>query len=159
MATDVVSFDLDSTLCLTDHRRHMLAKGDDYAIKTDWVAYGMACHADADGPALPIAQHLSKMRLPLIIVSGRCHEAHALTKTWLNKRGVFPWGIFLVDWRHNEMSHGEWKAMRLAEIQHKHNWNIVYHYDDLSVVADATAKIGIPTILVHESGKLAENWG
>lgn len=146
MTTKIISLDLDSTIASTRHRWHLI----DRVNGTDWDAYSAECVNDEAGPALALAQHLSLMEVPFIVVSGRSESARELTLAWLHSRGVHPWAVFLCDDRHDTMSHHEWKALRLKEIADENNWEIVLHVDDITGVAVATEAIGIPTMLVHD---------
>lgn len=141
----VISFDLDSTLCDTRHRWHMI----DRKNGTDWESYSMACVGDSPGPALPLAQLCTEFEIPFIITSGRSECARKCTLEWLWNRGVYPWAVFLCDERHDYLPHGDWKALRLKEIQDQYGWEISLHIDDIKDVARCVESLGIPTMLVH----------
>lgn len=117
---------------------------------TDWEAYSMACADDGPGPAFPLAQMLSEHETPFIIVSARSECARYLTLEWLRKRQIYPWAVFLCDERHDgSISHGQWKALKLQEIQDQFGWEILYHVDDATEVSKEVRAIGIPVMLVR----------
>ena len=126
---------------------------------TDWDAYSMECVNDLPGPALPLFQLFSEYEIPFIIASGRSECAREVTIEWLHKHNVYPWAIYLSDSRHDYMPHGEWKAIKLMEIQEELGVKIRLHVEDHSSVAEALALIGIPCMLVHDTNKLAEMLG
>lgn len=144
----VVSFDLDSTLCSTLHRQWMI----DRENGTDWTAYSMACENDDPGPALLLAQYLTKLNVPIVICSARDEAARELTLKWLHRHEVYPWLVVLDDGTHDGYSHGTWKAKKLLEIQETMGRKIAFHVDDWADVAVQTEAVGIPTMLVHEIG-------
>lgn len=147
--TEVVALDLDSSVACTRGRWHMIDRAKDNG-PDFWLRYSMECINDTAGPAMPLAQFLSRNEIPFIIVSGRSEGAREVTMEWLHKHGVFPWAVFLCDDRHNTMSHHEWKALRLKEIAEENNWTIAFMVDDITQVAVESEKLGIPTILVHD---------
>lgn len=154
----VVSMDFDSTISNSVHRWHMIdrtiANGPDF-----WLEYSLESYGDSEGPAFATAKYLTDMELPWIIVSGRSEGAREVSWKWLRERGLRPWGLYLCDERHDYMGHGEWKALRLKEIQDELDCDIVLHYDDISDVAEHTERIGIPTVLVHPIGAVTDHLG
>jgi hypothetical protein len=150
----VVSFDLDSTLCCTEHRKPMIVEG-----FNDWAAYSLACVNDSDGPALPMAQYLSSIGAPLVVCSARDEVARPQTMKWLHDRGVNPWMVVLNRGEETGHIHGKWKVQQLLRIEKILGRKIVAHFDDHSSVAEATEPVGIKTILVHETNKLGEFLG
>lgn len=149
---EVVSSDWDSTIADTLHRQSMIDRsahnGPDF-----WLRYSMASKDDTPGPAFHLAKFMTDAGIPWIIVSGRSEGARDISMDWLHRHGLKPLEVFLCDDRHDYMSHGEWKAMRLQEIQEKYGYKILFHVDDYDDVAVETEKIGIPTILVHGVGQ------
>lgn len=152
----MVSFDLDSTLCDTTPRRHLI---ETCSTLDCWEQYSLACIDDLDGPALPMAQYLSVLRLPFVVVSARDEVARPQTLAWLHGRGVFPWAVLLNDGSHDGYSHGEWKARRLLDAERVLGRKITVHFDDWSGVAVESEKIGIRTCLVHAPGATQEFLG
>lgn len=84
---DTICVDLDSTLCDTSHRHHLVLAGEERE-RTDWVAYSLACEDDA-----PIAGACRLVRLlaphyRIALVSSRDEQARALTEAWLAAHDV-----------------------------------------------------------------------
>ena len=77
-------FDLDGTLALIDHRRH-LVEGE----HKDWRAFFAACVDDE--PNLPVIRTLQALRLTsqVLIFSGRSDEVRNETVAWLAKHTSF----------------------------------------------------------------------
>lgn len=97
---DVVIFDIDGTLALIDHRRHLVEHRNcpqcygfgeacpdcrcTGRLKPDWPAFYRACVDDE--PNLPVIAALHAYRLSgyhIVIVSGRSDEVRAETEAWL----------------------------------------------------------------------------
>lgn len=158
----IVGFDLDSTMCDTEHRHGMIKRNDP---NMDWGKYSLACVNDSPGPALPLAQMLSSIEFPFIVLSARSEIARPQTLEWLSAHDVKPWHVYLEDERHHHMAagsatgHAEWKALRLKEIQDELNVEFLFYVEDHSTVAVELSKIGIPCILVHGVNKLSEFLG
>jgi hypothetical protein len=82
---DLVIFDLDGTLALTEHRSHLVQ-----GPRKDWRAFFAACVDDE--PNIPVIEALRAHRAAghsLMIVSGRSDEVRMQTHAWLFKH-VFP---------------------------------------------------------------------
>lgn len=76
---DVVIFDLDGTLALIEHRRHLVE-----GKRQDWTAFYAACIDDE--PNLPVIATLHAHRAAghtVMIVSGRSDEVRPQTEAWL----------------------------------------------------------------------------
>lgn len=144
MTTEVVTLDLDTTIYDTSPRAHLI----DRVNGTDWLNYAMHCHLDLPGPALPLAQLLTKIQFPFAIVSGRHQAARNITLERLHADGVHPWKLEMSDSR-QVMGHAEWKALKLLELQEQNNWTVLFHVEDVTEVAIECEKVGIPTMLVH----------
>lgn len=81
---NIVIFDLDGTIALIDHRRH-LVEGE----KKDWRAFFAACVDDAPNwPVIEVLAALSMAGNEIWIVSGRSDEVIHETLTWFDKHGV-----------------------------------------------------------------------
>jgi len=108
-----VFFDLDSTLCNTSQRHHLINQEDKPS--TDWVAFSMACGEDTPFPgAVRLAQLLYETGFRIVILTGRDEPARNLTVSWLLRHGVsFDDLLMRVegDDRHNP----EYKADRIVE--------------------------------------------
>ena len=80
-------FDLDGTLALIDHRRHLVSEKSNGA---DWSAFESLCTKDT--PNLPVCTILKDLRNAggeILIFSGRSEEVRDLTVYWLVKHGIF----------------------------------------------------------------------
>jgi len=78
-------FDLDGTLALIEHRRHLVE-----GPKKDWPAFFAACVDDT--PNLPVIRTLQMLRqsgAEVWIWSGRSDEVKTQTVAWLQKHGCF----------------------------------------------------------------------
>jgi hypothetical protein len=77
-------FDLDGTVALIDHRRHLVAGND-----KDWQAFFAACVDDF--PNVPVIETLNclfESGHDIWIWSGRSDIVRAETEEWLKERGV-----------------------------------------------------------------------
>lgn len=82
--TPLYIFDLDGTLALIDHRRH-LVEGE----TKDWPAFFRACKDDK--PNWPVVRTLQALRnsgAEIWIWSGRSDEVRAETERWLYEHGI-----------------------------------------------------------------------
>ncbi|WP_207000643.1 phosphatase domain-containing protein [Trinickia mobilis] len=77
-------FDLDGTLALIEHRRHLVE-----GPKKDWRAFFAACVDDK--PNQPVIDTLKSLRksAEVWVWSGRSDEVQRETLQWLHKHGVF----------------------------------------------------------------------
>ena len=99
MTTPLYIFDLDGTLALIDHRRHIL---DDKSDPNRWQKFFSACiHDEPNRPVIRTLQALRRSGAECWIWSGRSDEVRAQTVEWLCKHGCFgrptgtlPWWPF-----------------------------------------------------------------
>ena len=85
-------FDLDGTLALIDHRRHILEEKDD---PQRWRRFYAAC--DKDVPCFPVLKTLERLRhagADVWIFSGRSDEVRGQTVRWLYDYTSFEWTDF-----------------------------------------------------------------
>ena len=82
-----VCVDLDSTLCDTSHRHHLVLPGDERP-NTDWVAYSMACENDAPIAGTCRLVRLLATRFRIVLVSSRDEQSRTLTEGWLAAQGI-----------------------------------------------------------------------
>lgn len=82
-----VCVDLDSTLCDTSHRHHLVLDGEERE-NTDWVAYSMACEADAPIEGTCRLVRLLAAQHRIVLVSSRDEQARSLTEAWLEAQGI-----------------------------------------------------------------------
>ena len=80
-------FDLDGTLALIDHRRHIIA--DPSKDNSKWRRFYAAC--DQDSPNEPVIRVTESLRLfaDIWIFSGRSSEVRDKTVAWLTKHTSF----------------------------------------------------------------------
>ncbi len=86
MSRPLYIFDLDGTLALIEHRRH-LVEGE----TKDWRAFFAACVNDA--PNLPVIRTFQSLReagAECWVWSGRSDEVRAQTESWLRRHDVWP---------------------------------------------------------------------
>lgn len=152
---DVVSWDLDSTLCDTRHRQHMI--GDGEARKhTDWNAYSLACAGDTEGPAWALFEML-RMQTDLghIVVSRRNHSAAMLTNRWFEDHighAVFTELLMLGGPLNTpELDHGKWKVAQILAYEARTGNRVVLHVDD-APIADDFAAADIPFLHIASVG-------
>lgn len=75
---DIIIFDLDGTLALIDHRRHLVE-----GKKRRWKDFFAACVDDAPHKAVIAILHALHPLYSIYIVSGRSDEVRAQTEDWL----------------------------------------------------------------------------
>lgn len=80
-----ICIDLDSTLCDTSPRHHLIAEPRE---DTDWVAYSLACENDMPIPGACRLVQLLAPHYRIVIVSSRDEAARQLTEAWLAAQGV-----------------------------------------------------------------------
>jgi hypothetical protein len=81
----VVTVDLDSTLCDTRPRRHLLGTAGDPA---SWVDYSMACAGDGIIHATARLVEILNRCHDIHIVTGRNEEARPQTEQWLRENHI-----------------------------------------------------------------------
>lgn len=154
----VMSFDLDSTVCDTMHRRHVINTTDRNL--TDWMAYSMACGDDSEGPAFPLLTAWYESGGEFIVVSRRFTEAKALTEKWFAERGLFPLDMLMLkdEFPGSESRvHAEWKVNAIKHFVNTYDECVRLHVDDLSSVTEAMTAAGIPALTVSSPNGEGEN--
>lgn len=153
----IVTVDLDSTLCNTGHRHHMI----DRENGTDWNAYSLACVED-----LPLAGMIETVRLLAKIrdvevhaLSGRSVVALEATRQWFAKHDVPIEHIWLDEntegWS-SQFTHAEYKLHRLRQIEDETNKRVRLHFDDWAEVAHHLEENGIPCVCVRTPQEIEE---
>ena len=144
---DVVSFDLDSTVCHTMHRRHIINTAD--RTKTDWHAYSMACANDGEGPAMSLL--VSMCRDNFIVVSRRETDTRDITFKWFADRGLQPMAMMLLkdEFSSQERDHALWKVIAIKDYEARTGNRVVLHVDDRLDVTEAMEAAGIPALTVR----------
>lgn len=77
-------FDIDGTVTLADHRRHLI-EGDN----PDWNAFYDACDKDLPNPAVIKVLELLRFTSDIWFFSGRSDRVRAKTITWLEEHTSF----------------------------------------------------------------------
>jgi phosphoglycolate phosphatase-like HAD superfamily hydrolase len=150
MTPRAVFVDLDSTLCDTRHRWHMIVQGDDRDTATDWVAYAMACADDA--PVWPAIQLVNLLAhgCAIVVLTGRSEDARALTETWLESHDVAYDDLIMrhPEWRVG-VSNAVFKREMVTEWCSRHpGIEPALMIDDYVPVRDELDQIGVPTLVV-----------
>ncbi len=152
MYTPIYIFDLDGTLALIDHRRHLL---DDKSDSHRWEKFYDAC--DKDLPNEPVISTMTRLRhvgADIRIFSGRGSEAKEKTIDWLFKyTGFMPSHLEKIlkmreigDYTPDEVLKIGW----LNEMNDDERRRIVAVFDDRRKVVNAWRENGIACFQVAE---------
>jgi hypothetical protein len=114
---EVVGWDLDSSLCRTAHRRHLIPEI--RAKRATWDDYSMLCLEDE-----PIEGAVALMRLMTemdpyvqhVAISGRSARALPLTSQWAFRHGV-PLSRFMLRPDGDHTPNGKWKVKCLRQLE------------------------------------------
>lgn len=146
MVRNIVTFDLDSTLCDTRHRHNLI----DPNGNTDWQAYSMACENDS-----PIWSTIYLLRAlaeshDIWIISGRDYAAYDLTLEWLTKYAITPAGVILQTKMAaaQHPNHLDYKVAMVDYIEMSTNQRVILHVDDWPPVVKALLDVGRDAICV-----------
>lgn len=144
--TECVIFDLDGTLCVTDHRVH-------FARQKNYQAFHDACWADPlNVPVFRLYQALVPTK-PIFLCSGRPDSHLDLTEVWLGQNGVSTYEHLLMrkagDWRPDTVI----KAEMLKRIRDELLFEPILAVDDRPSVIRMWREAGIPTLEIYSS-----NW-
>lgn len=81
----IVIFDLDGTLALIEHRKHLV----EGRKKKKWREFFAACVADSvNHPVAEMARVLREAGYQIVIFSGRSDEVRQETEKWLAENGI-----------------------------------------------------------------------
>ncbi len=154
MPGSVVCVDLDSTLCDTRHRRHLVRAPDDPQ-PTDWREYSLAC---ADDP--PIEGPIARVRLlarayRIVIVSARDEAARDLTVVWLRRHEVPYDRLILYRSGVDDADIVAFKATQIGLLRAE-GAEVVLMVEDAPTVAAAMQALGVTTLLVQPPAVDAE---
>lgn len=147
----LVTMDLDSTLCNTGHRHHMI----DRERGTDWHAYSAACVDDEVVEGLAVVARLiaSIPDVTVVGLSARTHSALAQTMTWLKANDIPLQTVFLDEGTPKEYgieyTHAQYKFRRLREVEEAMGMKCILHFDDYAEVAYEFGKHGVPVVCVR----------
>lgn len=143
--------DLDSTLCDTSHRHHII----DEQIHADpptatWVDYSMACTDDQLIAGTAALLRLLDMFYTIILITGRNEEARELTEAWLKAYDV-PYDFLIMRRASQEGEHvhsnGVWKRHEIAKLNNV-GYDVRLLIDDWPDVALEVGKDLIPCLVV-----------
>jgi ribonuclease J len=142
-----ICVDLDSTLCDTSHRHHLVLPGEERP-NTDWVAYSLACSDDAPIPGTCRLVRLLSAHYRIVVVSSRDEQARALTEAWLAEQGV-PFDELILGGANGAPA-------GLAEFKVHHvgallagGENVALVIDDMPGLPEAMAPLGVPVLTVR----------
>jgi hypothetical protein len=168
--TLIVSFDLDSTLADTQHRRYLIKPDRAQMTAQDWVDYSQACVNDTDGPAAPMIQSViaqqerdfwlelypprerSKMALDFIVVSRRDNSAREATEKWLSVRGWTPRRLIMLKDEFagsDEREHAQWKLNAIRAYEAETGDRVILHVDDWHHVTQHLLSAGVSAITIR----------
>jgi ribonuclease J len=142
-----VCVDLDSTLCDTSHRHHLVLPGDERE-NTDWVAYSLACADDApiDGTCRLVRLLAADYRI--VLVSSRDEQARALTETWLEAQGIPFDELILGGTNGAPAGLAEFKVHHVGALLERGE-RVTLVIDDMPGLPEAMKPLGIPVLTVR----------
>lgn len=149
-AKQVVTVDLDSTLCDTGHRHRLI----DRANGTDWGAYSLACSDDSLIEGTAVLIRIVAASHEIHYVSGRAEIAREATLAWLKKHDLPVDGLWMDDSSDSDHvrvygSHSAYKVARVKHVEDATRKKVVLHIDDWAEVKVALEKNGIPCLCVR----------
>lgn len=140
-----VTFDIDSTLADTTHRKHMINTDDREA--TDWTAYARACADDLATDVVTLTRLLHPLHR-IFLVTARPEAAEAETRAWLREHGVAYDALIMRDRDTERLSPTEWKVCAIQAIDRL--FPVKLHVDDWFGVGEAVRqRLSIPTMIVR----------
>jgi hypothetical protein len=142
----IVIFDLDGTLAIIDHRRHMV-EGE----KKDWQGFYKACVLDTvNEPVAAMFRMLKKEGYHVIIFSGRGGEVKPETEKWLLDNDLVPDILYMRpvnDYTPDQKLKERW----LAELESNFGeGNVFCIFDDRQKVVDMWRSKGLVCLQVAE---------
>lgn len=140
-----IIFDLDGTIALVDHRRHLVQGVD----SPDWDAFNEACEFDEPNHALIDIMHMLDDQDDTIIriFSGRSDKVIDKTIEWLKNHNV-PYRTLTMRREDDHRPDEVIKEIWLKDFQAKGD-NIVCTYDDRDRVVKMFRDNGIPCFQVN----------
>lgn len=143
----VVCVDLDSTLCDTSHRHHLVLQGDE-RVNTDWVAYSLACAEDAPIEGACRLVRLLHAYYRIVLVSSRDEQARSLTENWLARHDV-PFDELILGGSDGAPAGlAEFKAHHVAALLERGE-EVALVVDDMPGLPDALAPLEVPVLTVR----------
>ncbi|MGH3001116.1 MAG: MBL fold metallo-hydrolase [Gaiellaceae bacterium] len=143
----IVCVDLDSTLCDTSHRHHLVLPGDE-RVNTDWLAYSLACEQDAPIPGTCRLVRLLAAHYRIVIVSSRDEQARSLTETWLGEQDVPFDELILGGVDGAPAGLAEFKVHHVGALLARGE-NVALVIDDMPGLPAAMAPLGVPVLTVR----------
>ena len=142
-----VCVDLDSTLCDTSHRHHLVLQGEERE-NTDWVAYSMACEQDAPIEGTCRLVRLLAAHYRIVLVSSRDEQARALTEAWLASKGVPFDELILGGTDGAPAGLADFKVHHVAELVARGE-QVALVIDDMPGLPAALEPLGVPVLTVR----------
>jgi ribonuclease J len=143
----IVCVDLDSTLCDTSHRHHLVLPGEERQ-NTDWVAYSLACSDDAPIPGTCRLVRLLSAHYRIAIVSSRDEQSRSLTEAWLAEQDI-PFDELI-------LGGVDGAPAGLAEFKVHHVGTLLARGEEVALLIDdmpglpaAMAPLGVPVLTVR----------
>jgi len=139
-----VCVDLDSTLCDTSHRHHMVLDGEE-RVNTDWVAYSLACADDARIEGTCRLVRMLAKHYRIVLLSSRDAQARALTEAWLAEHAIPYDELILGD---GTVGLEQFKAEHVARLIERGE-TVELVIDDLRTLPETLDPLGIPVLTVR----------
>ena len=159
----VVTFDLDSTLASTEHRRNLLPTGLESSELTAgaFIPYSLACDKDPVVPGPQALFHVLQEYAEVWVVSARSGHAMEKTVTWLHKYGMRPSGVIL-EGDEDRVSthgwHGRYKAAAMQHVEKLTGQRPWLHVDDVPGLTPDLAEVGVPLLVVQRPEAIEAAW-
>jgi phosphoglycolate phosphatase-like HAD superfamily hydrolase len=140
----IIVWDLDGTLSCGKHRLHLMPSIEDSHLTHSWDQFNLAAGDDD-----PIEDNIKLLNnqpasWEIIILTGRCDVARAVTVEWLKKHRVHYDGLIMRK-QSDHRTDIEYKEEELRKIGLN---NILCAFDDLEHVAKHMRSIGVTCHLV-----------
>jgi ribonuclease J len=142
-----VCVDLDSTLCDTSHRHHLVLPGDE-RVNTNWVAYSLACADDAPIPGTCRLVRILSAYYRIVLVSSRDEQARSLTEAWLAAHDVPFDELILGGVDGAPAGLADFKVHHVAALLERGE-NVALVIDDMPGLPAAMAPLGVPVLTVR----------
>lgn len=150
----IATFDLDSTLCDTGHRHHII----DRVNGTDWDVYSQACSGDTLIPSTAAMINICLAAgMDVHYVTGRKESARPQTLEWLLRNGLPTPSANL--WMDSSPvqgddfvgfnSHAEYKVHQIRNVEKETGKTVAIHFDDWAEVAVELEKNNIRCVCVR----------
>lgn len=148
-----VVWDLDSTICDTRHRRHLMPELADWQTPGAWDEYSRNCAGDTPIEGAVRLFQVLQSGHTMMILSARAGlpEVYRATHRWLHNCGVRRYSRLLLRPPGSPLGPTEWKKIRLKMlIDEGHEIDLAI--DDHPGCAEAFASLGVPTLVVTPPG-------